>query len=95
MISALTGIGAVNLINVPVDDGARIRVDDLRASLQDCLNKKRAVYAVVAIVGTTEEGAVDPLVEIIGLREEFAAKGLSFLVHADAACESGPMHIQS
>lgn len=40
---------------------------------------------VVAVMGTTEEGAVDRLDEIMRMRDEFQEKGLSFVVHADAA----------
>jgi glutamate/tyrosine decarboxylase-like PLP-dependent enzyme len=87
-IAALTGIGATNCINIAVDDYARLRIDVLREELQKRLDEKKAVYAVVAVIGTTEEGAIDPLDEIIELRKEFQAKGLSFVVHADAACES-------
>jgi glutamate/tyrosine decarboxylase-like PLP-dependent enzyme len=36
-------------------------------------------------MGSTEEGSVDRLSEILALREKFQARGLSFLVHADAA----------
>ena len=43
------------------------------------------MYAVVAVIGTTEDGAVDPLCGIMRLRKEFLKKGLSFVVHADAA----------
>jgi glutamate/tyrosine decarboxylase-like PLP-dependent enzyme len=45
-----------------------------------------AVIAVVAVVGTTEEGAVDPVDEILELRgqRENAGKG-SFWIHADGA----------
>ena len=43
------------------------------------------MYAVVAIIGSTEEGAVDPLGKILSLRREFQEKGLSFLVHGDGA----------
>ena len=57
----------------------------MREKLQHCLDQKEAVYAVVAIIGSTEEGAVDPLRGILKLREEFQAKGLSFLVHGDGA----------
>lgn len=57
----------------------------LRAALERCLARKQAVYAVVAILGTTEEGAVDPLAEILALRGEFMKRGLAFAVHADAA----------
>lgn len=73
------------MIGIKVDHGARIDLQDLRAKLQDSLDKKRAVYAVVAIIGSTEEGAVDPLRGVLKLRSEFESKGLSFLVHADAA----------
>ena len=82
---AVTGIGAENVLGVELDHGARVDLDALRRHLQDSLDKKVAVYAVVAIVGSTEEGSVDPLARIIQLRDEFQQKGLSFLVHADAA----------
>ena len=68
-----------------VDHGARVDLDDLRSKLQGCLDDKVPVYAVVAIMGSTEEGSVDPLGGIIKLRSEFQKKGLSFLVHGDAA----------
>ncbi|KAJ6487082.1 PLP-dependent transferase [Mycena vitilis] len=83
--AALLGIGSENCVNVPVDNDARVDVAELRAKLQKCVDTNQAVYAVVAVIGSTEEGAVDPLDEIIKLRTEFAQKGLSFLVHADAA----------
>lgn len=35
--------------------------------------------------GWREEGAVDPLSSILALRKKYQTKGLSFLVHADAA----------
>lgn len=58
---------------------------DLEGRLNQQLKAKRPVYAVVAIIGSTEEGAVDPLQKILQLRQKFQTKGLSFLVHADAA----------
>lgn len=73
------------MIGVQVDHGARVDLDDLRSKLQACVDKKQPVYAVVAIMGSTEEGAVDPLRGILRLRQEFQAKGLSFLVHGDGA----------
>ena len=73
------------MVSIKVDHGARVDLDDLRSHLQSCLDNEVAVYAVVAIIGSIEEGAVDPLRDIIRLRDEFQAKGLSFLVHGDAA----------
>lgn len=68
-----------------MDHGARVDIEDLRAQLQDSLDNQKPVYAVVAIIGSTEEGAVDPLRDILRLQREFQDKGLSFLVHGDGA----------
>lgn len=57
----------------------------LEQLLEDRLQRKQAVYAVVAIIGSTEHGSVDPLDQIVYLREKFQKKGLSFVIHADAA----------
>lgn len=73
------------MVDIPVDNNAHVRIDLLRQALEDSLQKKQAIYAVVAVIGSTEEGAVDPLDEIVKLRDEYQAKGLSFVVHADAA----------
>lgn len=73
------------MVGVDVDNGARLDTDDLEKRLQDCLEAHQAVYTVVAIIGSTEEGAIDPLAKIITIREKFQEKGLSFVVHADAA----------
>ncbi|KAK0616216.1 pyridoxal phosphate-dependent transferase [Immersiella caudata] len=83
--AAIMGIGSENLVNVAVDDAARVDIGKLEQHLTQCLAKEQPVYAVVAVIGSTEEGAVDPLREILALRQRFQAKGLSFLVHADAA----------
>jgi len=53
--------------------------------LAEFLRCRQAVYAVVAIMGTTEHGSVDPLSKVLALRRKYQKCGLSFLVHADAA----------
>jgi glutamate/tyrosine decarboxylase-like PLP-dependent enzyme len=83
---AIAGIGSKNLISVPVDDAARMDIDQLKELLKGCVETRQAVYAVVAIMGSTEHGACDPLGDIIELRKEFERDhGLSFVIHADAA----------
>ncbi|KAK2748783.1 hypothetical protein FQN57_000364 [Myotisia sp. PD_48] len=82
---AVLGVGSDNIVGVEVDDGARICLDDLESKLEQSLENKQAVYAVVAVIGSTEEGAVDRLSRILAIRQRFQSKGLSFLVHADAA----------
>ncbi|EJD55402.1 PLP-dependent transferase [Auricularia subglabra TFB-10046 SS5] len=83
--AGLVGIGSDNCVYIPVDNNGRIDIDKLRTLLQERLDAKRAVYAVVAIIGSTEEGVVDPLDGVLTLRDDFAKKGLAFIVHADAA----------
>jgi len=60
---------------IPCDAKARM---DLNA-LEDAL-KKEDVGTVVATLGTTAAGAVDPLADILGLKEKY-----NFRLHADAA----------
>ena len=52
-----------------MDVNARIDVSALRTFLEACLDTQRAVYTVVAIIGSTEEGSVDPLDDILALRD--------------------------
>ncbi|KAF8645297.1 hypothetical protein AX16_007924 [Volvariella volvacea WC 439] len=83
--AAIAGLGSKSVIDIPIDISARMNIDLLRAKLDQCLAESRTVYEVVAVIGTTEEGTVDLLPEILALRDEYRAKGLSFVVHADAA----------
>lgn len=82
---AVTDMGEEHTAVVDVDETARMSIAELRRLLDESLSKRKAVFAVVAVIGSTEEGAVDPLYEILQLRELFQQKGLSFMVHADAA----------
>ena len=84
-LEAVTGIGSRNIIRVPVDEQARLDCQALDMLLADCLSCRRAVYAVVVIMGTTEHGSVDPLSKVLALRRKYQQRGLSFLIHADAA----------
>lgn len=84
-VLAVLGIGSKNLLNVEVDKQARMDIDALDKMLDDCLNSQTAVYQVIAVIGTTEEGGIDRIEDIVNLREKYYAKGLSFVIHADAA----------
>jgi len=72
------------MVSIHVDHAGKLDLGKLERHLEENLAKRQPVYSVVAVIGTTEEGAVDPLVKILALRQRFQAKGLSFLVHADA-----------
>ncbi|KAK4868382.1 hypothetical protein LT330_007104 [Penicillium expansum] len=82
---AIAGIGSANMEGVELDMDGHISIEALERELNRCLAERQAVYAVVAIIGSTEEGEVDPLYDILAMRRRFQDKGLSFLVHADAA----------
>lgn len=60
-------------------------IDELDRVLQKCLDDETPVYQVIAVIGTTEEGGIDRIAEIVHLREKYNALGLSFVIHADAA----------
>jgi len=83
--AAISGIGSSNMINIKVDDRARLDINHLDVLLEQCLTEKIPLLNVVVIVGSTEESAVDPLKDVLALRETYRAKGLEFAIHADAA----------
>ncbi|CAG8657740.1 6720_t:CDS:2, partial [Scutellospora calospora] len=83
---AIVGIGSGNLKSIPVDDAARMDIKELDKKLAKCVKNQQAVYAVVAIMGSTEQGACDPLTDIVALRDRYQRRyGLSFAIHADGA----------
>lgn len=83
--AAILGIGASNMIDVPVDKEARMDIAALKELLEKCLAEKRPVYTVVAVMGSTEESAIDSIKDVLALRDEFRLRGLEFTVHGDAA----------
>ncbi|MGB3314336.1 MAG: pyridoxal-dependent decarboxylase [Albidovulum sp.] len=83
--ATLLGLGKHAVRCIPVDLDGRMIVSDLARALETCLEEKRPVLQVVAVMGSTEESAVDPLADILALREQYASRGLTFALHADAA----------
>ncbi|UCC62878.1 MAG: ATP-binding protein, partial [Anaerolineae bacterium] len=79
------GIGAQQVVPISVNGDYRMDIVRLRQELERVLRERKPVVAVVGVVGTTEEGAVDPMHRLVELREEFAQRGLSFSLHCDAA----------
>lgn len=70
---------------IPVNDRFQMDIGALRAALQG-LAPQEYVAAVIGIVGTTEEGAIDPIHRIRSLREESERDlNRSFWIHVDAA----------
>lgn len=84
--AAILGIGADHMFSIPLDEEGRMDVSALEARLDQCMKDKQPVIAVTAVMGTTEEGLVDPLASVLALRrQKYHPQGMSFCVHADAA----------
>lgn len=81
----ILGIGQKNLIFVPVKGDYRMDVSALKREIDRLIDRRVPILAVVAVVGTTEEGAVDEVHEIARLRDRYEDRGVSFHLHIDAA----------
>ncbi|MGH7584247.1 MAG: pyridoxal phosphate-dependent decarboxylase family protein, partial [Gemmatimonadales bacterium] len=80
------GIGARRIFTVPVDAACRMDPDALWRQLIACASERRPVLAVVSVCGSTEEGAIDRLDQIVEIRKRAARElGVTFHLHSDAA----------
>lgn len=81
----ILGIGLNNLITVEVDNHFRMNVKKLKETIDSLIEKEIPILGVVSVVGTTEEGAVDNVDQVVKLKEEYSKKGINFYYHIDAA----------
>lgn len=81
------GLGEDETILIACDKNSRMKTDDLEAKLESLRTAGTAVVAVCAVMGTTEESAIDDLDEILNIRDRMRKKEppLDFLVHCDGA----------
>lgn len=81
----LLGYGEDAIRNIPIGPDFRIDVNRLGEMLRG-VGEDEYVAAVVCVVGTTEEGAVDPVHKVKWLRDELATgMNRSFWLHVDSA----------
>jgi len=80
------GIGAAQLVHVPVDRRFRMDAGALEETLRALAARQQPVVGVVSVLGTTEESAVDRLDLVADVRDRAARElGMGFWLHADAA----------
>ena len=80
------GIGQEHIVPLPVDENYRTDVAKMREITFKLIEEGTPILGMVAVVGTTEEGSIDHVDEVIKLRRECEAQyGVSFYVHVDAA----------
>lgn len=81
----MMGFGSAQLVSIPVTDHMRLDPDALDATLERLHQEGRPVLAVVGILGSTEYGTIDPIDDIVALRQQWRRRGLDFGIHVDAA----------
>ena len=80
----LMGLGRAQLELVP-ERGMRTDTDALEGLLERCERERQPVLMVVGVLGSTEFGTMDPVHDLVAARDRWAARGLGFGVHVDAA----------
>ena len=60
----IMGLDKTNLVIIKTDEEGCMDLDCLRKTLDDCFIEKRKIFAVVATLGTTVTGAIDPIKDI-------------------------------
>jgi len=81
----IIGLGLNNVISIQVDEHYRMDIDVLKQTIEDLVSKQIPILGVVAVVGSTEEGAIDHVDQVVALRKELEKKGISFYLHIDCA----------
>lgn len=85
-LADVLGIGHHHVVSIPVDEHYRMKIDVLEQTIRDLTAKHIPIMCVVGVVGTTEEGQVDHIDQIIALRKKlYEEQGTYFYVHVDAA----------
>ncbi|NEQ96838.1 MAG: decarboxylase [Cyanothece sp. SIO2G6] len=88
--TALLGLGANNMYSVPLDKHGRMDKEELTSAINGYTSgsydgKKHPIIAVVAIFGTTEEGIVDSLTDVLAQQSTYRTQDVDFVIHADCA----------
>ena len=80
----IMGLGYKSVVKVPVDEKKRMDVSALRSLIEADLAAGNIPFLIVATVGTTDFGSIDPLEELSQLAHQH-----NMWLHADAAYGSG------
>ena len=80
----IMGLGYKSVVKVPVDSRKKMDVAALRSLIEEDIKAGNIPFLIVATVGTTDFGSIDPLEELSQLAREH-----NMWLHADAAYGSG------
>lgn len=73
------------MIGICVDGKARMDIEIFKQAVEQCCEKKIPVLLTVAVLGSTEESAVDALDKIVDFRNRLRKENIYFNIHVDAA----------
>jgi glutamate/tyrosine decarboxylase-like PLP-dependent enzyme len=68
-----------------VDEEFRVRPESFATTMVKCLEEKRPVVQTILVAGSTEYGSVDPIDEIVAIRDRMQSRGVYSPIHVDAA----------
>jgi len=60
----IMGLNDTNLVRIKTDNTGCMDIQNLRKTLDNCLVENKKIFAIVATLGTTVRGAIDPIKEI-------------------------------
>ncbi|MCH8246115.1 MAG: hypothetical protein IH951_06880 [Bacteroidetes bacterium] len=83
--ASLFGIGKFNLVKLDVDEEFRVRPESFQSVLERCAVERIPIIQTVVVAGSTEFGSVDPIGELVSVRDEMSVRGLYTPIHVDAA----------
>ena len=83
--ASLLGVGKDSYLKIEVDEEFRMRPASLKQLLDQCRERYQPVWQIVTIAGTTEFGSVDPIDEIVHVRDAAIKDGIYAPIHVDAA----------
>ncbi len=66
----IMGLDATNLVRIKTDKKGSMDIQNLRKTLDDCLIENKKIFAIVATLGTTVRGAIDPIKDISDICKE-------------------------
>jgi len=79
------GLGERQLIKVATARDMTMNMRELEQALEGCFEQHRPVLAVVGVLGTTEFSSVDPIGDMVAMREHWLEAQCFFGIHVDAA----------
>ncbi|MBE0639402.1 MAG: hypothetical protein IH598_12865 [Bacteroidales bacterium] len=78
----IIGLGRDQLIKIDIDHGFRMNIEDLKNKFRE---SGSPTLAVIGILGSSKQGSIDPIDEIVDFRSKKESEGYSFVIHIDGA----------